>query len=65
MTTCRRRPEPPLRSRPPQAAVTAAKAAVEQAQLNLSFTKITSLVDGVAGIAQAQIGDLGLPPRRC
>lgn len=41
-----------------QAAVTAAKAAVEQAQLNLSFTKIVSLVDGVAGIAQAQIGDL-------
>lgn len=41
-----------------QAAVTAAQAAVEQAQLNLSFTKITSLVDGVAGIAQAQIGDL-------
>ena len=41
-----------------RAAVTGAKAAVEQAQLNLSFTKITSLVDGVAGIAQAQIGDL-------
>jgi membrane fusion protein, multidrug efflux system len=41
-----------------QAAVTAAKAAVEQAQLNLSFTQITSMVDGVAGIAQAQIGDL-------
>jgi membrane fusion protein (multidrug efflux system) len=41
-----------------QAAVSAAKAAVEQAQLNLTFTKITSLVDGVAGIAQAQIGDL-------
>ena len=41
-----------------QAATTAAKAAVEQAELNLSFTKITSLVDGVAGIAQAQIGDL-------
>ncbi len=41
-----------------QAATTAAKAAVEQAQLNLSFTKITSLIDGVAGIAQAQIGDL-------
>jgi len=41
-----------------QAAVSAAKAAVEQAQLNLSFTKITSMVDGVAGIAQAQIGDL-------
>lgn len=41
-----------------RASVTAARAAVEQAQLNLSFTKITSLVDGVAGIAQAQIGDL-------
>ena len=41
-----------------RAAVTAAKAAVEQADLNLSFTKVTSLVDGVAGIAQAQIGDL-------
>jgi RND family efflux transporter MFP subunit len=41
-----------------EAATTAAKAAVEQAQLNLSFTKITSLIDGVAGIAQAQIGDL-------
>ena len=41
-----------------QSAAAAAKAAVEQAELNLSFTKITSLVDGVAGLAQAQIGDL-------
>jgi membrane fusion protein, multidrug efflux system len=41
-----------------RAAVAAAQASVEQARLNLSFTKITSLVDGVAGIAQAQIGDL-------
>ena len=41
-----------------QSGVTAAKAAVEQAKLNLSFTRITSMVDGVAGIAQAQIGDL-------
>jgi membrane fusion protein (multidrug efflux system) len=41
-----------------EANVAAAKAAVEQAELNLSFTKITSLVDGVAGIALAQIGDL-------
>jgi membrane fusion protein (multidrug efflux system) len=41
-----------------RAAVTAAEAAVEQAQLNLSFTRIVSLVDGVAGIAKAQIGDL-------
>jgi len=44
-----------------QAATTAAKAAVEQDALNLSYTKITSLVDGVAGIAQAQIGDLVSP----
>jgi RND family efflux transporter MFP subunit len=41
-----------------QSAVAAAVAAVEQAELNLSFTKLTSLVDGVAGLAQAQIGDL-------
>jgi membrane fusion protein (multidrug efflux system) len=40
-----------------RAAVTAAQASVEQAELNLSFTKIVSLVDGVAGIAKAQIGD--------
>ena len=36
----------------------AARAAVASAQLNLSFTRITSPVDGIAGIAQAQIGDL-------
>ncbi len=44
-----------------QAAVVAAKAAVEQTELNLSYTKIVSLVDGVAGIALAQIGDLVSP----
>jgi RND family efflux transporter MFP subunit len=31
---------------------------VEAAQLNLGFTKIVSLIDGIGGIAQAQIGDL-------
>jgi membrane fusion protein (multidrug efflux system) len=41
-----------------QAAVDAAKAAVEQDQLNLSFTKVTSLVNGIAGIAERQISDL-------
>ncbi len=41
-----------------RAAVTSAQAAVEQADLNLSFTRIVSLVDGVAGIAKAQVGDL-------
>ena len=38
--------------------VLAAKAAVEKAQLDLGFTKITSPIDGVAGIAKAQVGDL-------
>jgi membrane fusion protein (multidrug efflux system) len=41
-----------------QASVKAAQAAVDSAQLNLNFTKVRSLLDGVAGIATAQIGDL-------
>ncbi len=41
-----------------KAAVDAAKAALEQAQLNLGFTRITAPIEGIAGIAQAQIGDL-------
>ena len=41
-----------------QAAVESAKAAVEQAELNLEWTEVTSLVDGIAGIAQVQIGNL-------
>jgi RND family efflux transporter MFP subunit len=41
-----------------QAMVSAAKAQVEQAQLNLDFTKVRSLVNGVAGLAKGQIGDL-------
>src|SRR3979411_2134475 len=41
-----------------QAAVESAKATVEQAELNLEWTKVTSLVDGIAGIAQVQIGNL-------
>ena len=36
----------------------AAKAEVEAAQLNVDFCKITAPVDGVAGLANAQIGDL-------
>lgn len=40
------------------AKVKALEAAVEQAQLNLDFCKITSPVDGIAGIAKAQVGDL-------
>lgn len=35
-----------------------AKAAVEQAKLNLSWSKIRAPIDGVVGISKAQIGDL-------
>jgi membrane fusion protein, multidrug efflux system len=38
--------------------VAMAKAAVEQAKLNLAWTRITAPIDGVVGIAKAQIGDL-------
>ncbi len=41
-----------------QALVLAAKANIEQAQLNVEWTKVTSLVTGIAGIAQVQIGNL-------
>jgi membrane fusion protein, multidrug efflux system len=40
------------------AAVTAAQAAMEQAQLNLDYTKIVSPLNGIAGQQEAQIGDL-------
>ena len=38
-----------------------AQAAVKTAQLNLGFTRIVSLIDGIAGVAQAQVGDLVQP----
>jgi len=41
-----------------QAQVKADQALVEAANLNLSFTRVTSPIDGIAGAAQAQIGDL-------
>jgi RND family efflux transporter MFP subunit len=41
-----------------KAAVLSATAQVEQAKLNLSFTKIISPIDGIASIAKGQIGDL-------
>jgi membrane fusion protein (multidrug efflux system) len=43
------------------AATAAAEAAVEIARLNLGFTRITSLIDGIAGIALAQVGNLVSP----
>jgi membrane fusion protein (multidrug efflux system) len=41
-----------------RAQIEAAKAQVQSAQLDLGFTKLVSLIDGIAAIAQAQIGDL-------
>ena len=41
-----------------KATVQADKAAVEQAEINLEFTNVRSLVDGVAGIATGQVGNL-------
>src|SRR5262249_52206911 len=43
------------------AAVEAARATVKTAALNLGFTTLTSPIDGVAGIAQAQVGNLIQP----
>lgn len=40
------------------AIVAAAEAQVDQAKLNLSFTSVRSLIDGIAGLAKGQIGDL-------
>lgn len=44
-----------------KAAVEAGKAAVEQASLNLGFTKVRSLISGIAGITQVQVGNLVSP----
>jgi membrane fusion protein (multidrug efflux system) len=41
-----------------RATVGALEAAVAQARLNLSWTKVTSPIPGIAGIAQQQVGDL-------
>ena len=41
-----------------KASVAMRQAAVQQAQLNLEFASITSPIDGIAGLARAQIGDL-------
>jgi membrane fusion protein (multidrug efflux system) len=44
-----------------RAALEQARAALDSARLNLEFTKVASPIDGVAGIAKAQIGDLLSP----
>jgi RND family efflux transporter MFP subunit len=43
------------------ATVEAAQAAVSTAQINLGFTELTSPIDGIAGIAQQQVGALVNP----
>ena len=44
-----------------EAAVESAQATVETAALNLGFTQVRSLIDGIAGIAQTQVGSLVSP----
>jgi membrane fusion protein (multidrug efflux system) len=44
-----------------RASVGALRAAVEQARLNLAWTRVTSPIGGIAGIAQAQVGNLVSP----
>jgi membrane fusion protein (multidrug efflux system) len=41
-----------------KAAIETAQAAIKTAELNLEFTKVRSLVDGIAGTAAIQIGNL-------
>jgi membrane fusion protein (multidrug efflux system) len=44
-----------------KAAVVSAQASVESAQLNLGFTKVRSLISGIAGLAKIQVGNLVSP----
>jgi membrane fusion protein (multidrug efflux system) len=44
-----------------EAAIQSAEAAVETTQLNLGFTKVRSLIDGIVGITNTQIGNLVSP----
>jgi membrane fusion protein (multidrug efflux system) len=41
-----------------QSQVLAAQGAVDKAALDLGFTKVASPIDGIAGVAKAQLGDL-------
>ncbi len=43
------------------AAVQSAKATADTAQINLGFTRLTSPIDGIPGIAQQQVGSLVSP----
>ena len=46
-----------------QANVDASRAAWDRAQLNLQWTRVVSPIDGIAGIAKVQVGDLVNPQR--
>jgi RND family efflux transporter MFP subunit len=41
-----------------RAGVIAAQGALENARVNLGFTRLTSLIDGIAGVATVQVGNL-------
>ena len=41
-----------------KASIQAAQAGVESAEINFNFTRIVSPIDGIAGLAQNQVGDL-------
>ena len=41
-----------------QAGVDASQAALDRAQLNLDWCRVTSPIDGIAGVTKAQVGDL-------
>jgi RND family efflux transporter MFP subunit len=44
-----------------KASVRSAQAQVEEAELNMGFTQVRSLIDGIAGIAAVQVGNLVVP----
>lgn len=44
-----------------KASVAAGQAAMEQAELNLGYAKVRSLISGIVGIAQVQVGNLVTP----
>ena len=46
------------RERTAQANVESARAALEKAKLDLNWTKVVSPIDGIAGVAKTQVGDL-------
>jgi len=41
-----------------RAGIVAAKGVLENARVNLDFTRLTSLIDGIAGVATIQVGNL-------